>query len=192
MVLHHNKLISCTYHWLSPGIDQRDTPGETPGTCGHFEKNLPCRVGTFVGFWNKRAGPQDSPTGCVWLWSALRLFQSPEWTWRWVTLLQFVWHFVELFSVCYMFVLQFFIMPLYKAWDVVWEKPIDRAILSVSQPIIDPNPNNSYKTKKNFTGFYTELNPIAQVGDLITRCLGINPANSVFIPRSLVLWGLLF
>ena len=122
MVLHHNKLISCTYHWLSPGIDQRDTPGETPGTCGHFEKNLPCRVGTFVGFWNKRAGPQDSPTGCVWLWSALRLFQSPEWTWRWVTLLQFVWHFVELFSVCYMFVLQFFIMPLYKAWDVLRRK----------------------------------------------------------------------
>ena len=23
-----------------------------------------------------------------------------------------------------------------------------------------PNPNNSYKTKKNFTGFYTEVNPI--------------------------------
>ena len=22
-----------------------------------------------------------------------------------------------------------------------------------------PNPNNSYKTKKNFTGFYTEVNP---------------------------------
>ena len=25
--------------------------------------------------------------------------------------------------------------------------------------IIDPNPNNSYKTKKNFTGSYTEVNP---------------------------------
>ena len=25
--------------------------------------------------------------------------------------------------------------------------------------MIDPNPNNSYKTKKNFTGFYTEVNP---------------------------------
>ena len=24
--------------------------------------------------------------------------------------------------------------------------------------IIDPNPNNSYKTKKNFTGSYTEVN----------------------------------
>ena len=26
--------------------------------------------------------------------------------------------------------------------------------------IIDPNPNNSYKTKKNFTGSYTEVNPL--------------------------------
>ena len=26
--------------------------------------------------------------------------------------------------------------------------------------ITDPNPNNSYKTKKNFTGFYTEVNNI--------------------------------
>ena len=25
--------------------------------------------------------------------------------------------------------------------------------------IIDPNPNNNYETKKNFTGFYTEVNP---------------------------------
>ena len=25
--------------------------------------------------------------------------------------------------------------------------------------IIDPNPNNSYKTKKKFTGSYTEVNP---------------------------------
>ena len=25
--------------------------------------------------------------------------------------------------------------------------------------IIDPNANNSYKTKKNFTGFYTEVSP---------------------------------
>ena len=25
--------------------------------------------------------------------------------------------------------------------------------------MIDPNPNNSYKTKKNFIGFYTEVNP---------------------------------
>ena len=26
--------------------------------------------------------------------------------------------------------------------------------------IIDPNPNNSYKTKKKFAGSYTEVNPI--------------------------------
>ena len=25
--------------------------------------------------------------------------------------------------------------------------------------IIDPNPNNNSKTKKNYTGFYTEVNP---------------------------------
>ena len=25
--------------------------------------------------------------------------------------------------------------------------------------MIYPNPNNSYKTKKNFTGSYTEVNP---------------------------------
>jgi len=25
--------------------------------------------------------------------------------------------------------------------------------------IIDPYPNNSYKTKKNFTGFYTQVSP---------------------------------
>ena len=25
--------------------------------------------------------------------------------------------------------------------------------------MIDPTPNNSYKTKKNFTGFYTEVTP---------------------------------
>lgn len=25
--------------------------------------------------------------------------------------------------------------------------------------IIDPNPNNSYRTKKNFTAFYAEVNP---------------------------------
>ena len=25
--------------------------------------------------------------------------------------------------------------------------------------ILDPNPNNSYKTKKKFTGSYTEVNP---------------------------------
>lgn len=28
-----------------------------------------------------------------------------------------------------------------------------------SKVIIDRNPNNSYKTKKNFTGSYTEVNP---------------------------------
>ena len=31
--------------------------------------------------------------------------------------------------------------------------------------IIDPNPNNSYKTKKNFTGFYTEVNPCNTMED---------------------------
>ena len=25
--------------------------------------------------------------------------------------------------------------------------------------MIDPYPKNSYKTKKNFTGFYTQVNP---------------------------------
>ena len=29
--------------------------------------------------------------------------------------------------------------------------------------MIDPNPNNSYKTKKKFTGSYTEVNPIFHI-----------------------------
>ena len=32
---------------------------------------------------------------------------------------------------------------------------------------IDPKPNNSYKTKKNLTGFYTEVNPKIGLAALI-------------------------
>ena len=35
--------------------------------------------------------------------------------------------------------------------------------------IIDSNPNNSYKTKKNFTGFYTEVNPGSFIHNRETR-----------------------
>jgi len=34
--------------------------------------------------------------------------------------------------------------------------------------ITDPNPNNSYKTKKNFTGSYSEVNPYGSL-TLIVR-----------------------
>ena len=40
--------------------------------------------------------------------------------------------------------------------------------------IIDPNPNNSYKTKKKFTGSYTEVNP-----EFCKECIPIKVTNLV-------------
>ena len=41
-----------------------------------------------------------------------------------------------------------------------------------------PNPNNSYKTKKNFTGFYTEVNPI--VWNLIPKAIRDASSQQLF------------
>ena len=60
-----------------PGIDQRDTPGKTPGPCGNFEKHLPCRVRTLDWFLKRTRQTRDASTGFVCHWSALRHFQSP-------------------------------------------------------------------------------------------------------------------
>ena len=41
--------------------------------------------------------------------------------------------------------------------------------------IIDPNPNNNYKTKKNFTSFYIEVNPL-----LFSNLLSPETGNEIF------------
>ena len=61
--------------------------------------------------------------------------------------------------------------------------------------IIDPNPNSSYKTKKNFTGFYTEVNPLPAsscecnvVADTCTK-EGWKSTTSKRLSHLTVLWG---
>ena len=45
--------------------------------------------------------------------------------------------------------------------------------------IIDPNPNNSYKTKKNFTGFYTEVNPNSEYSTTKVEKIGDSSHTAV-------------
>ena len=46
---------------------------------------------------------------------------------------------------------------------------------------MDPNPNNSYKTKKNFTGSYTEVNPFFKKTEWRPKLLGPNVFEDLLI-----------
>ena len=97
------------YHALIIGFPGDWPAGYTrknPGPCGNFAKHLPCRVRTLDWFLKRtRQTPEMHLRDLFAIGQRYVTFQSPGWTWMWTTLPPFVWYFVEVFSVCCMFVL---------------------------------------------------------------------------------------
>ena len=100
-----------------PGVDPRDTHGEPPGTCREwyiFDNFLGVRGGDIVWFWKRTLQtPGMHPGDLVAIGQRCMVFKIPD---------------EQLAAICIPFLGSvarlFFIMPLYKAWDVTKKKKV--------------------------------------------------------------------
>ena len=98
-----------------PAVDPRDTHGEPPGTRGEwyiFDNFLGARGGDIVWFWKRTLQtPGMHPRDLVAIGQRYMVFKIPD---------------EQLAAICIPFLGSgarlFFIMPLYKAWDVLRRK----------------------------------------------------------------------
>ena len=58
------------------------------------------------------------------------------------------------------------------SWLILGVKTCDTHKENKEVNVIDPNPNSSYKTMKNFTGFYTEGKPYFYLKFVFTKLTG--------------------
>ena len=151
-----------------PGVDPQDPHGESPGTRGEWYifDNFLRRAGWghCLVLETNASDPRDAPPGFDRHWSAVHGFQNPGWTacrhlysisWIWCT-----------------FVLDF-IMPLYKAWDVLRKKRKSVIADSFDEFVVKGELNSissDFVVSEHTGGFGVTFMPYSGPGHLVGFC----------------------